>query len=353
MSPAVSAAAFERVYVRMPNWVGDVVMATPAVRALRTALPHARITLGMRGWSAATLSGYDAVDEIWTLDRGESRPFGGLGAYVARLKAARFDAAILLTNSFGTAIGPMLARIPVRAGYAGDGRSLLINRRVPKALRIPPQPMPVLYARVLAAAGIAGGLLPYELPATDADREEVEQRLADLGVDPSRPLMALNPGAKFGASKLWAPDRFAAVGDELVRRYGAEVLVLVGPEERALGRQVTEAARERLIGTHDAVVPWPALRALVRRLALLVTNDTGPRHFAVAVGVPTVCVMGSTHPAWTDYAMEKQRVVRVDVPCGPCHLKICPTDHRCMTSITPSAVLKAAEELIGRSAISV
>lgn len=336
-----------RVYVRMPNWVGDVVMATPFLRAVRAAWPAARVTLGLRGWSAATLAGTRLADELWTLDRGESRPFGGLGDYVRRLRAGRFDVALLLTNSLGTALAPALARIPVRAGYDGDGRYPLLTHRVPKRLRLPPQPMPELYARVHEAVGVPSAGPAYELPLLPEDVADADRRLAALGVDPRRPLMALNPGAKFGGSKLWAPERFAAVGDELVRRYGADVLVLVGPEEKELGARVVAAARERLIGTHDAVVPLAPLRAVAARLKLMVVNDTGPRHIAVAFGVPTVCVMGSTHPRWTDWLPERQRVVRVDVPCGPCHLKTCPLDHRCMNDVPTEAVVRAAAELLG------
>jgi heptosyltransferase-2 len=343
----VSAApAFERVYVRLPNWVGDVVMATPLLRALRDACPRARVVAGVRSFPARTLEGSPLLDETWILSRADETG-RGLWRYAARLRAARFDAALLLTNSFGTALGPRLAGVPIRAGYGGEGRGWLLNRVVPRALRLAPQPMPAIYARVGAAAGVPVAERPPELPATAADRADAEARLVRLGVPPDRPLMALNPGAKFGASKLWAPERFAATGDELVRRYGAAVLVLVGPDERELGARVVAAAREKLYGTHDDVVPLTTLRALAARLSLLVTNDTGPRQFAVAAGVPVVCVMGSTHPGWTDFAREKQRVVRIDVPCGPCHLKTCPTDHRCMTEIAPADVLSAAADLLG------
>jgi heptosyltransferase II len=142
-----------RLYVRMPNWIGDVVMATPTIRALKAAYPEASITLGMRAWSAETLSGWDEVDATWVVPEGEANPFGGLFPYVRKLKEARFDVAILLTNSFGTALGPALAGIPTRVGYDGDLRGPLLSRRIPKRLRKTPQPTPALYARIAEAVG--------------------------------------------------------------------------------------------------------------------------------------------------------------------------------------------------------
>jgi heptosyltransferase II len=342
---AAAASAIGRIFVRMPNWVGDVVMATPAIRALRVAYPRAAITLAFRGRTADVLRGWDKADQIWTLGRGDEKPFGGLGGYVRRLRAERFDLAVLLTNSLGTALGPALARIPRRAGYAGEGRTLLLTHRVPRGDRKKPVPMPRFYGRVLDAIGVAPAGDAYELPVRDEDRVDAERRLRELGVDAKKPLMLLAPGAQFGSSKLWEAERFAAVGDELVRRFDAEVLVLVGPGEESLGARVVSAAEGRLIGTHQAVIPLATLRAVVDRAALMVVNDTGPRFFAAALGVPLVCVMGSTHPGWTDWRMERQRVVRIDVPCGPCHLKTCPLDHACMTGVSPEAVLIAVESL--------
>jgi len=205
--------------------------------------------------------------------------------------------------------------------------------------------MPELYGRVLRAAGVPFEGGAYELPVLDDDRDEASRRLARLGVDPTKPLIALVPGAKFGASKLWAPERFAAAADALAARFGAEVAILSGPGEGDIARRIVAAARSPVRTTHDDVAPLGALRGIVERCCLMLCNDTGPRFFAAALNKPLVCVMGSTHPGWSDWAMERQRVVRVDVPCGPCHLKTCPLDHACMTGVRVDAVVRAAEDL--------
>jgi len=171
---------------------------------------------------------------------------------------------------------------------------------------------------------------------------------AALGIDPKKPLAALNPGAKFGSSKMWDPARFAEIGDRLVRERGLQVAILCAPDETAIARSIAGRMRERVFSTGEHVIPIPALRAFVERLSLLVTTDTGTRHLAVGLGVPSVVVMGSTHPGWTDWLMDRSRVVRHDVPCGPCHLKTCPLDHACMTLVGVDEVWEAVEAVLGR-----
>jgi len=149
------------------------------------------------------------------------------------------------------------------------------------------------------------------------------------------------PGAAFGPSKQWPPERFAAVADALVAEYGARVLLLHGPDEAAVADAVAAHARTPLLR-----LPGPPsvaqLKAAVSLLDLMVSNDTGPRHLAVAFGVPVVCVMGPTSPRYTASPWERGEVVRIEVDCGPCQRPYCATDHRCMTGIAPARVVRAA-----------
>ena len=341
---------WERVLVRLPNWVGDVVMATPALRALRRALPGARIAVALKDYVVPVISGATDVDLVIPIgSRGEKLPRGAW-SLARRLRAERFDAAILLTNSLTSAIPVCLARIPYRVGYSGDWRRPLLSERIdprrgPDGARLP-IPMTRFYLELLEHVGIPAAGPEYELPVAAADRTAARRLLVGLGWDPKRPLAAINPGARFGSSKLWLPDRFAEVARRLVRDRDFQVVILCGPGEEEIAGQIARDAGEGVLDTSRSPAPLDVLRGLLDQVQLVVTTDTGPRHMATALGRPTVVIMGSTHPEWTAWNLERSRVLRHDVPCGPCHLRSCPTDHRCMTLVTVDEVLAAVDELL-------
>ena len=172
--------------------------------------------------------------------------------------------------------------------------------------------------------------------------------MSSWGIAGHHPLVGINPGASFGISKLWLPERYAAVGDWLIEKHDAQVVVTCGPGEEHLAWKIHDTMR------HEAfVVDKPAgtlgqLKALIRRCDLLLNNDTGPRHFAKAFDRPVVTVFGSTHPEWTQTDYPRERIVRVPVDCGPCQKKVCPFEHhQCMTGVTVEMVQEAAQALLG------
>jgi heptosyltransferase-2 len=333
--------------MRLPNWIGDLIMVTPAIRAVRKHWPRARLVAGLRRYGRPVLEGLPTVDELWELARKDERIGWSLPAYARRLRDARFDVAIFFTNSLTSAFGPALARIPERVGYEGDWRSPLLTRRAPRKDRRAPIPMPRYYLDLVNFIGIPDDGGHYDVPVLPADEERAARLLAALGIVPDRPLAALNPGAKFGSSKLWALDRFAAIGDRLAAD-GFQVMILCAPGEAAIAKAIADKMRAPVASTHTQIVPLDTLRGVVQRLALLVTTDTGPRHIAARLGVPTVVVMGSTHPVWTEWCLETTKVVRHDVPCGPCHLKRCPLDHACMDLVTTGEVWAAIQGVLAK-----
>lgn len=353
MGSDVDPGAWRRLLVRMPNWVGDVVMATPALRALRNAAPRARITVSLREYVAPLLEGSPYVDELMRLSARAEKGVGGAWRTARRLRAGRFDAALLLTNSLTSVIPTWLARIPVRLGYTGDGRRLLLTHKV-----MPerdgrdrrPVPMPAYYQRLLDRVGVAAAGPEYTCPPLDAERAEMRELLDTLGRDPARPLVGLNPGARFGSSKLWEPRRFGQLAKSLTER-GCQPLLLVGPGEEALAEAVRAAAGDTLLDTSVRPVALGPLRALMEQIDLLVTTDSGPRHLAVAANKPTVVLMGATWPQWTAWNLDHTVVVRHEVPCGPCHKKTCPLDdHACMNLITVDEVLEAVARFLPQTA---
>ncbi len=337
----------DRIYVRGPNWLGDVVMATPVLRSLRRRFPDARIALGLRRYAMPLLEGSPLVDELIEVP---ARGWAARFRQARELRDRGFDLGILLTNSFGSALELFLARIPRRRGLVGDGRRLLLSEPVLPELaegRRVPVPMTLFYLRVVAGLGVELDDPRYELPVSQADEAAAADFLESQRIGAGETLVGLNPGAKFGSSKLWLPERFAALADRLVAA-GLRPILLGGPGEEGLLAEIAGLAASPPAGA-GVVLPLGPLKALIRRLALLVTTDTGPRAMAQAFSVPTVVLMGPTHPGWTDLNNERARVLRVEVPCGPCHEKVCHLDHACMTGIGVDGVMEAALAALGRS----
>lgn len=191
----------------------------------------------------------------------------------------------------------------------------------------------------------AGGLHPH-LPVTDEDEAWVDEHLERRGVPADQKLLLLVVGANYGASKLWMPERFAAISRHFQDKHGMRALVLVGPEEIPLGERIAEEGGALPMTT--PVLPLNALRALIRRGSLMITGDTGPRHMANAFDLPVVCMMGPNDPNYTNYCLEHTALLRKDLECMPCQRKVCPLGHqRCMRDITVEEVAAAGEGLLG------
>jgi heptosyltransferase-2 len=349
---AVDPSTLRRLLVRLPNWVGDVVMATPVLDVLRAQLPGAHITVEGRGFLQGLLKGLGSFDAFLPAPGKRWRDGWTHGQ---ALKAESFDGALLLTDSQRTALPPWLAGIRVRAGYGRDvvRRSLLTHHMPPpkdaRGKRIP-VPMVDRYADLLPLLGIAR---PDPTPRTrleidDAARREVAMRLMKSGVGAS-PYLVVSPGASFGASKLYPPPQYSAALDGIVKATDLLVVLAPGPGEEALCVEVAEGMNGHGVVLKDPVTSLAELAALISASELLVGNDTGPRHMAVALGVPAVTLLGPTDERHTAFQLEHQRVLREDVDCSPCHEKICPLDHRCFTRLDPERVVTAATELLQES----
>ncbi len=321
-----------KIVVRAPNWVGDVVLSLPAVRDLRRNFPQARIEVLARAWVAEL---YHAVAEVDAV-----RISAGFRADRAALRGS-FDAAVLLPNSFGTALVAWAAGIPQRWGYATDGRGLLLTRKasVPAAIRGRSQ---VYYYRaMLAGCGLTVSASPDASLVCPAEWCARGASLLGNGGG----WIGLNPGAFYGSAKRWLPERYAAAGDLLARRTGARIVILGGANERPLAEAISDLMRtpaQVLCGETSLA----ELSGVLSHLRLLLTNDSGPMHLAAALGVPQVAVFGST--AWRETAPvgDHHRLVREDVDCAPCLLRECPIDHRCMTRISADQVVAAALALL-------
>jgi heptosyltransferase-2 len=343
------AAAPERIVVRAPTWVGDAVMATPALRALRAAHPRAHIAVEGRPAIGDLLHGLASIDAYLPL---AGRGARGIAARAAALSRAGFDWAVLLPDSPRAALGPFLARLPRRVGYARDPlrRAMLTDVLPPPSENGARLPIPMVerYLRITRHLGCADRGGEVELAVDAGARACVDAALRPWEVGAGERLLVVTPGAGFGPSKLWPPEHFAHACRLLHARFGLRPVVAPAPDELGLARRIAERAREAgaFVFRCDAAPGLAALKALIERASLVLSNDTGPRHVAVALGIPVVVLMGPTDPRHTACNLENQRVLREDVACSPCQKKICPIDHRCLARLHPERVVAAAEELL-------
>jgi heptosyltransferase-2 len=344
-----------RIAVFLPNWIGDAVMATPAVRALRDAYPGARLIAVMKPYIAGVFEGSRWFDGHVFLDsRGPGQQRWPAAAL--RLRRDRPDLAVLFPNSFRSALVAWLAGSRRRIGFARYGRAPLLTEALDPALDAQGnmQPSPVIDAYNMLAERAGAGMPSYrmELFTTPRDEQATDAVWRQAGFDDG-PVVCLNPGAAFGSAKYWSADAFATLAQTLVDRPGVinarGVLVLCGPNERELARDiVARAGRPNVTSLAGQPLSLGLTKACVRRANLLITTDSGPRHFAAAFGRPVVTLFGPTHIAWTETYYPAAVHLQKQVECGPCQLRACPFDHRCMKLLTPTEVFDASVTLMRR-----
>lgn len=326
----------DRLLVLAPNWLGDAVMALPAIANVCRALPAASLAVAARPAVAPLFTMVPGVAEIMTLtDRSAS---------VRALAERRFDVALILPNSFNAARLAHAAGIRERWGYRADFRSLLLTRAVPA----PPRAHQTeYYRRLVEALGFPGEARVPRLDLSDEQRAAGAAFLAGAGWDGRRPLVAIAPGAAFGGAKRWPARSFAALADGLTGD-GAQIVVVGAAADRPAGDELMGAMRTPadaidLIGRTDL----PMLASVLSQCRALVTNDSGAMHVAAAVGINVTALIGPTRERETGpVGTGRQAVLTHDVWCRPCMLRECPLTHRCMTGITADAALSATRQLL-------
>lgn len=347
-----------KIAVFLPNWIGDAVMATPALRALRSYYAEARLIGVMKPYVADVFAGGDWFDEILFANGG---PWSQGALSVAwQLRRRRIDIVVLLANTFRAALMAWLGGCRRRIGYARYGRSFLLTDALlpisDELGRRKPSPVLDAYNLLVERAGCPRPGRLMELFTTSADERAADQVWERAHLEEYAEIICLNPGAAFGAAKHWPTAYFADLARRLAKERGSGVLVLCGPKERELAREiVTQASHPYVHSLGDLTAPTlpdgPQLslgltKACVRRADLLVTTDSGPRHFAAAFDRPVVTLFGPTHIEWTETYHPRAVHLQKRVDCGPCQLRVCPLDHRCMQRLTPDEVFSAAEGLL-------
>lgn len=363
------------ILVKAPNWVGDCIMATPALEFLRTTFPEARVNVLARPSVAGVLEGNPHITGIIVAD---DRRFPV--EIAEALRRTRYAAAALLPNSFGSAWLAFRLRIPRRIGFSRGGRRLLLTHPLkyralewqtctPKPLSSKSVPGPHknldgtgakhmvhYYLRIVEETAIAlGARLPIGREAaapklhlvTQAHtRSKVDDLLAERQLTGKR-LVGINPGAAYGAAKRWPPDRLAQVADAFAAD-GAEIVSTASKSEAALTDAIQSHASTSIHRLGEEL-NLAELAALLPHLSLLVSNDSGVMHMAAALQVPTIAIFGPTDWNVTFPWQPNAVVVRQSPDCAPCFLRECPIDHRCMQRISAERVIASGKQLLAKT----
>ncbi|MCE9581400.1 MAG: lipopolysaccharide heptosyltransferase II [Planctomycetes bacterium] len=324
----------KRILVKGVNWLGDVVMTLPAIRAIKARFPGSRLSVLTKGNLADLYACEPAVDETLAYGGG-FLPFVRL---VARLRREKFDVAFMFPRSFRASLAPFVSRIPRRVGFAGDARKPVLTDVIERDEKLMTGHRVAYYLELLRPFGEVPKATAPELKPPGEAIAWAAEHLA------GGPWAGLNPGATYGKAKQWYPERFVEVGKRLAAR-GFRVAVVGGPAEAALGQQVADAIGAAAVN-FSGKTTLPRLAALIARCAVFVTNDTGPMHVAAAVGTPVVAIFGPTDPRTTRPFGGKHTVVQHKVECSPCLLRECPIDHPCMRDLPVEKVWAACEEWV-------
>jgi heptosyltransferase-2 len=338
-----------KILVRAPNWLGDAVMAIPALQAIRRARVNDEICVLGRPAVADLFSGQAFADRILQYDyRGSHQGFLGREELVSEIRKEDFGAAVLLQNAFEAAWLAWRAGIPERIGYARDARGPLLT----KAIRVPqegeiPRHESHYYLELLRRAGwieASPKIVPIRLLISDAARAAAESTLRSAGARPDAWRCAIAPGASYGAAKCWPAERFALLADRLISECDADVIFFGTPGEKDIAARIRSNMKLPAISLVGETY-MRDLAALFASCSAFIGNDSGAMHVAAAAGIPVIGIFGSTDPEGTAPVTEQFTLIRQAVSCSPCFLRSCPVDHRCMTRITVDSVFSAAAQL--------
>lgn len=331
---------YKKILVRMPNWIGDAVMAIPTLSSLRARFREAQITLLAKPSVAALFGSHPDVDRILVYeDGGKHRGMMGLWTLICALRREGFDLAFLLQNAFEAAIIASAAGIPARVGYGSDGRSFLLTQALSK--KGAPHHQREAYLALMKLVDGRALVIPPFLVVTEEEGSLASKMLDAHGISEEEFMIGIHPGAAYGSAKRWLPERFAAVADQVVERFHAKAVIFGGPLET----DIAEAVREAMLAPSLVLAGKTSLRemmALMTKCRLFISNDSGPMHVASSLGVPVVSIFGPTDPTRTSPGGTQTQILQNKVDCAPCKARECPIDHPCMTGVSSEEVYRAA-----------
>lgn len=333
------------IIVRMPNWLGDLVMATPILTDLRHQWPAAKITAMCQGTLGTVIQEDPHIDELLNF----KRPSGWLhrqthGDIIEPLRQGHYDLGVILTNSFSSAWWFWRGNVKNRLGYATHCRSMLLDHPIPFPPQRNTQHLVITYKMLLNPLGIPVSQTSPTLYLTPMEQQEAKERLASFGVTSSDLIIGINPGAAYGSAKCWLPERFKQLSQRLLENPKIKIIYFGDKAGAPLVQDICVGLPEQVINLAGKT-SMRQLMALIQCCRLFLTNDSGPMHVASALKVPLIALFGSTSDTTTG-PYNGGRVLHKHVPCSPCYRRECPIDFRCMTRIGVDEVFQEVQDLL-------
>ncbi len=358
-----------KVLVVAPNWLGDAVLALPAISHIRDIFPASHVTVLGLPHICELFKESPYADEIKSYS-------DTLLTTVSDIRKERFDLAILLPNSFRTALIVYLARIPLRCGYNRDGRGVMLNRAIKVDATVKKLAQTEYYMNIIHGISVRDknpkchpelvsgsqtkrsrnkfGMTGFSVKR---DRQEwlhlshdelrhATKILSNHNVSLGSLIIGINPGAAYGSAKRWYPERFAQVSSALVNRCNAKVIIFGSQQESGIAGEIENLSGVPVINMAGKTT-IRELMALIKQCTLFITNDSGPMHIAAALDIPVVAIFGSTDPGKTGPMGDGNIIIRKDADCSPCFKRKCPTDLKCMDMITVEDVMDGVERILG------
>lgn len=336
---------FRNIIVRMPNWIGDMVMATPILSDLRKAYPQARITAMCRAPICDLLKEDPEIDELFCFSKASS--FSRRDEkknIIEKLRQGKYDLGVLLTHSFSSAWWFWQGRVKNRLGYDCNGRRFFLTHPVQLPDNLEKQHLVITYKKLLEPLGIAVSNTPPRLFISQKEVEEAAALLRQHGVMPNNLVIGINPGATYGSAKCWLPERFREVVERLLTNPRIYIVFFGDQSTAPLVKEICQGFQHRVINL-AGMTSLREVAALIKLCNVLLTNDSGPMHIADAIGTQLVALFGSTNEVVTG-PYRQGKVIHKHVECSPCYQRSCPIDFRCMKRIEADEVYKAIVELL-------
>lgn len=334
------------ILVWLPSPMGDAILCTPALRAIRRHFKSSRISFLANEVVRSILSP-SRFNDTW-LQQHSKNPF----TTAKMLKEHNFTHAILLKNSFASALAVFLAGIPIRVGYAREGRGFLLTEKLhpPKlsAVKFKPSSMLDYYLAIASLLDTDTADTSLELHVNPQENKTLQIKLSEIA-ESKGPTVVLVPGGAFGRSKCWLSERFAQTADWLTSNYNATIFVSVSPNpaEKQIAKEICDSSTSKIINLVNRHISLGELKSLFSVADLVISNDTGPRHIAIALQRKLITLFGPNDPAWTETGYENEIKIVGEAPCAPCAKPICKkSEHLCMQSITVEMVCDAAKKLL-------
>jgi heptosyltransferase-2 len=336
----------KNIIVKMPNWLGDLVMATPVLADLRRRWPNAKITGMCQAGIAPLLAKDPNINEVYSY----KRPSGWIrrnlhGEIIDAIRHGEYDLGVLLTNSFSSAWWFWRGHVKNRLGYAANLRSCLLTKAVSYPKELKTQHLVITYKMLLEPLGIPLTDSAPRLYITEQERAAAFELLQMHGVKKNTLILGVNPGAAYGSAKCWLPERFVEVTEKMLAHQDLHVIYFGDQAGASLVNEICKKLPSDRVINLAGKTTLRELMALINCCSLFLTNDSGPMHVAAALKVPLLALFGSTDDTRTGpYQIGK--VLHKHVECAPCYKRVCPIDFRCMKRIEVDEVYQELQTLI-------